>query len=326
VPSGDPAGLRYDELQRRGPAGVWRPLAGIPLLLVIFFAGQLVLSLVVTLVLVAGGDSSTEAVDKLSGDVVTPSFLALVNLGWAAAIPAVWVVARLLHGQTPGWVTSVAGALRWRWFAVCLGLAVVALGLTLVASAVLPDQGSGSLDTNGSVNPWTSTVRDFLLVIVLLTPLQAAGEEYVFRGYLAQAFGGLAARAGSRGGAAVSVVVPALLFALAHGLGQDVPTFFDRFAFGLVAGTLVILTGGLEAGIAMHVLNNFLAFGLALAFSDMTEALNPTGGSWWSIPVTLVQSVGYLLLAVWAARRLGVQHRTRAPEGGAILVAEQPDR
>ena len=46
------------------------------------------------------------------------------------------------------------------------------------------------------------------------------------------------------------------------------PIFFDRFAFGLVAGMLVILTGGLEAGIAMHVLNNWLAFGIALAFGD----------------------------------------------------------
>jgi len=325
VPSADPAGLRYDELQRRGPAGAWRPIAGIPLLLVIFFASQLVLSIVVTLVLVAGGDSSSTAVDKLRGDVATPSFLALVNLGWAAAIPAVWAVAWLLHRQTPGWVTSVAGALRWRWFAVCLGLSVLALGLTLVVSALLPDQGAGSLDTTGGANPWTSTVRDFLLVIVLLTPLQAAGEEYVFRGYLAQAFGGLAARGGPRVGAAVAVVVPALLFALAHGLGQDVPVFFDRFAFGIVAGLLVLLTGGLEAGIAMHVLNNFLAFGLALAFSDMTAALNPTGGSWWSIPVTLVQEVGYLLLALWAARRLGIQSRARTPEGGAILEAEPAD-
>ena len=29
----------------------------------------------------------------------------------------------------------------------------------------------------------------------------------------------------------------------------------------------------------MHVLNNFLAFGLALAYSDMASALNPTGGT-----------------------------------------------
>ena len=72
------------------------------------------------------------------------------------------------------------------------------------------------------------------------------------------------------------MLLPALLFALAHG-AQDAPIFVDRFAFGLVAGVLVITTGGLEAGIAMHVLNNFLAFGLALAYSDMTSALNPHG-------------------------------------------------
>ena len=81
-------------------------------------------------------------------------------------------------------------------------------------------------------------------------------------------------------------------------LGQNPPLFFDRFAFGLVAGVLVVLTGGLEAGIAMHVLNNWLAFGLALAFGDMASTLNPTGGSWWSIPVTLTQSLVYLGLAL----------------------------
>jgi uncharacterized protein len=105
-------------------------------------------------------------------------------------------------------------------------------------------------------------------------------------------------------------VAPAVLFALAHGLGQSAPIFFDRLAFGLVAGTLVILTGGLEAGIAMHVLNNWLAFGLALAFGDMGSSLNPTGGSWWSIPVTLTQSLVYLALALFVARRMGLETRT----------------
>ena len=81
--------------------------------------------------------------------------------------------------------------------------------------------------------------------------------------------------------------------------------FVDRLAFGMVAGILVIATGGLEAGIAMHVLNNFLAYGFALAFSDMSPALNPTGGSWWTLPATLTQSLVYLALAIWAARRMG---------------------
>ena len=136
-------------------------------------------------------------------------------------------------------------------------------------------------------------------------PPAGRGEEYAFRGYLTQAFGGLFRRPW------VAVAGPALLFALAHG-AQDPPVFFDRFAFGVVAGVLVIATGGLEAGIAMHVLNNWLAFGLALAFGDMGSTLNPTGGTWWSLPATLTQSLVYLGLAIFVARRMGL---ARAPAG-----------
>ena len=157
-------------------------------------------------------------------------------------------------------------------------------------------------------NDFTSTTRDFLLVIVILTPLQAAGEEFAFRGYLMQAFGGLFSSP------VIAVALSSVLFALAHGLAQDLPVFVDRLAFGLVAGALVVLTGGLEAAIAMHVLNNFLAYGLALAFTDMSSALNPTGGSWWSLPGTLTESLVYLALATWWARRTGVASTASAPE------------
>ena len=118
---------------------------------------------------------------------------------------------------------------------------------------------------------------------------------------------------------AFSVLLSSFLFALAHGAGQDIPIFFDRLAFGIVAATLVVVTGGLEAGIAMHVLNNWLAFGAALAFGDMGSALNPTGGTWWSIPVTLTQSLVYLGLAWWVAHLMGIRRRTDP----AVLAAPE---
>jgi membrane protease YdiL (CAAX protease family) len=188
---------------------------------------------------------------------------------------------------------------------------VVALLATLLVSALLPSTG-GAGEVSGDLNHLTSTTRDFALVILLLTPLQAVGEEYAFRGYLTQAVGGLLGRRW------VAVTVPAVLFALAHG-SQSLPVFIDRLAFGLVAGVLVIATGGLEAGIAMHVLNNFLAFGLALLFGDMTSALNATGGSWWMLPTTLTQSLVYLALVALAVRRLGIATRTRSEP--TVLVA-----
>ena len=109
------------------------------------------------------------------------------------------------------------------------------------------------------------------------------GEEYAFRGYLIQAFGGLFRQPW------VAIVCRACC-SRSRTACQNAPLFLDRFAFGLVAGFLVFRTGGLEAGIALHVLNNLLAFGLALLFGDIGDALNPTGGSWWNIPVTLAQS------------------------------------
>lgn len=250
-------------------------------------------------------------------DNVTPLGLAYVNIVLAAAIPIAILLNLALHGLGPGWLMSVARRIRWRFFLACLGLSVVALIATVIISTVVP-QGAGGGELSGEANDFTSTTRDFLLVVLILTPLQAAGEEFAFRGYLMQAFGGLF---GSR---VVAVLLSALLFALAHGIGQDLPIFVDRFAFGLVAGTLVILTGGLEAGIAMHVLNNFLAFGLALAFTDMSSALNPTGGTWWSLPGTLTQSVVYLVLATWLARRMGLATTAEpAMESGHFGGAER---
>ena len=80
--------------------------------------------------------------------------------------------------------------MRWKFFAACLGLAVVALLAQVLVGALLP---AGDPATSSPARPTTSPTATALaaLVILLTTPLQAAGEEYVFRGYLMQAFGSL---------------------------------------------------------------------------------------------------------------------------------------
>lgn len=311
----DPAGRPYHLVHRGGRSGSWRPIVGV---LSLGLAFLVVIPVLVQVPFAVGfaltGRDVIDGIDRLLDlDDPTPLGLAYLNVVLACAIPAAWLLTRVLHGLRPGWLASVRPRLRWQWFAVCFGLSVVALVATLVVSTLVPAQGEGT-EVSGQLNDFTTTTRDFLLVVVLLTPLQAAGEEYAFRGYLTQAFGGLFGRAWA------AVLFPALLFALAHG-AQSAPVFFDRFAFGLVAGLLVVLTGGLEAGIAMHVLNNWLAFGLALAYGDMASTLNPTGDSWWSIPVTLTQSLVYLALVLLVARRTGLQTTTDTPAGVGELVA-----
>ena len=307
---------QYHELHRVGRPGEWRSIVGALLLLLLVFAVvPLIAGALFFAGLVAAGHSVDEAARLLDVTAeATPVGLALLNIVIAAAIPLTFAVTWWFHRLKPRWVSSVRPRLRWGYLLVCVPLAVVALVASVGVGLLLPLAPGES--PVGQVNEFTNRTRDFLLVILLLTPLQAAGEEYLFRGYLTQACGSL--RVSRRVSQALAVLGPALIFALFHGISQAPPVFFDRFAFGVVAGILVIRTGGLEAAIAMHVLNNFLAFGLALAFGDITTALNATGeASWWMILSTLTQSLVYLGLATWVAKAMGVVS-VGPPVGGAL--------
>jgi hypothetical protein len=295
------AGLGYHQLHRGGPRGWWRPVVGAALLLVAMFVlGGIIVAGAVFVEAVLSSDFVAALEDPL-GDP-GPAVIAGILLSLAVLIPVAIGLSWWLHGVSPGFLMSVAGRVRWRYLVSCLGLSLLALFATLVVGSLVPSGVREEL--TASPHAVDGRLVALLLVVALLTPFQAAGEEYVFRGYLTQAFGGLFPTA-------VAVVGPALLFAIAHG-AQSWPVFIDRFAFGLIAGLLVVLTGGLEAGIAMHVVNNWLAFGLAIAVGDLGDSLQPTGGTWWSLPGTLTQSLVYLALAVWLARREGLATRTPA--------------
>ena len=109
----------------------------------------------------------------------------------------------------------------------------------------------------------------------------------------------------------------ALLFALAHGL-QNFPLFFDRFMFGLIAAWLVIRTGGLEAGIALHVLNNFLAFGLRPGLRRHLRDAQRHRGQLVEHPGRPSRSpLVYAALVLWWPGGWGSRPRTRPPSDGA---------
>lgn len=307
---------RYHELHRVGRPGWWRSLVGAVLLpVLVFIVLPIAIGVVALVTLLAAGQSLEEATRQL--DVtreLTPAGLAVLNVSLAASIPAAALVMWALHRLKPRWLSSVGPSIRWRYFFVCLVLSVFALAASLGVAMLVPQPDGG--EVIGELNDFTAQTRAFLLVIVLLTPLQAAGEEYLFRGYLTQAFGSLFRHRTLAAG--LAVLGPAVLFALAHG-AQSAPVFLDRLAFGVIAGILVIRTGGLEAAIAMHVLNNFVAFGLALAFGDMTETLTASGpSSWWMIASTLAQSLTYLFLATWVAKLMRLE--VRGPAVGAVLA------
>ena len=80
----------YHRLLTAGRPSRWWVLLGVVMVGVIFLVAQTAAAGVIAAGLILGGLPPDVALDRLSGtDEITPSFLALVNIGWAAAIPAV---------------------------------------------------------------------------------------------------------------------------------------------------------------------------------------------------------------------------------------------
>jgi membrane protease YdiL (CAAX protease family) len=301
-----PEPREYHQMLRTWNYVWWKPLVGILLVAVgmVIVAPLVLMPVLIVGVMIEGGPFWENFQQAATLQAIGPSSLLYLNLSLGAAILVTWAVMRWVHRMRPRWLTSVAPKMRWKFFFICLALAVAALVAQLVVSMLLP--GAQESDFDQQVNDFTTTTAILALIVLLTTPFQAAGEEYVFRGYLMQALGSLFNTKW------VALLVTATLFASAHGV-QNFPLFFDRFMFGLIAGWLVLRTGGLEAGIAMHILNNFLAFGFALAFADLTETLNVTEVGWSNIPLTLTQSITYAVLVLLVARKMGLQNRTRPP-------------
>lgn len=286
-------------LALRTPTYTWKkPVLGILVLL----AGTLLvvpialMPLLAGLVLLQGGDFGTHWNQALKEDPVTPGSLLYLNLTLAGLVLVAMFIVWVIHRLPVSELMSIKPGIRWKFFFVCLGISLIAIAAQFGVAAILPGDTNG---VSGHPGPFSWITVGFIAVIVFSTPLQAMGEEYGFRGYAMQAFGSLTKSPW------FAILLSAALFTAAHGT-QNVPLLVDRFAFGLLAGYLVLRTGGLEAGIALHVLNNLVAFGFALAFGDITTALNTSSASWWQLPVTVTQNGVYLLLVLLAAKRMGI--------------------
>jgi uncharacterized protein len=298
----------------------WKPAVGLLLLIVGVFGASVVLlpMLAATIALDHRGSFEDAFTEAANLEHVTWQGMLWLNLSLAALVPVTWAIVRVVHRLRPRWLMSVRPGIRWGFFWACVGLAPVAMIAQVVVGALLPADPN---DLGGSVNELTSRIVAIGVVVLLTTPLQAIGEEYAFRGYAMQAFGALTRRPW------IAIVLSAAVFAVAHGV-QNAPLFLDRFSFGLMAGYVVLKTGGLEAGIALHVWNNLVAFGFALFLSDIDDVLNVTEVSWWNIPLTITQNGVFLVLVLLVARRMGIGDRSTPPlvppAGAPVLVPTTP--
>ncbi|WP_350274587.1 type II CAAX endopeptidase family protein [Kribbella sp. HUAS MG21] len=232
--------------------------------------------------------------------------LLATNLTLIVLIPLSVLVARALNRQTPGLLSSVAGRLRWRplaWFAL------VAVVLELIAFAIIEfgDVPLATGERHGG--PAAADAVAVIAVTLLTSPIQAAAEEYYFRGYLLQAVGSFLK------GSTVAVLVTAVLFTAAHGVWpwESPALFVDRLAFGLVGGLLAVRTGGLEASIAAHAANNVTTFVFAALTDTVGASLGVKDAPWPLVTLDVLKFAAFGAIALWMAGRMKLANRSELP-------------
>lgn len=232
-------------------------------------------------------------------DLTDPAVFAFSIGSIALLLPSVLLVRRILGPRPVGLLSSVAGRVRWRWLVRCILPALVVYGAVFSVSFLVGDGAEGSAPPAAA---GVSTTWLLIVLAILLTPLQATAEEYVFRGYLAQTIGGWLKHP------AWAILLPVPLFAIGH--DYDLWGLLDVAIFGAAAGWLTWRTGGLEAAIVAHVVNNTALFVLG-AFS-LTD-LNATAGSAVGALTTLVIMAAYSTIVLWQAKRSSLVTRRIVP-------------
>jgi membrane protease YdiL (CAAX protease family) len=312
--------LPYHRLLRALPGyRWWKPLVALVVTVILWLLFTLIVVVIGMVIAVAQGRieltdsvSATRGLLKLFGviDAGDPLSVSIGLLGVATLLPAT-LLGYLIVGLRPLTVLrSVQFRFRWRWLAYSLLPAlVITVAATLLQFFALPlILGGESL-----VAP-TIPLGTFLicaLIVLVVTPLQAAAEEFAFRGLVSQMLGGWLRSA------PLVIVLSAIPFAAAHtqylGDGGSLTwAIADVALFALVAGFVTWRTGGIESSIALHATNNTLAFlALASSLGGTTSTSTNAGGDplplLLSFLVSVVTMVPYAIWIDRAARKRGIQ-------------------
>ena len=285
----------------------WKPLIAI----VVGGIGFVIVAMIVTAVGVAVDASQNEegilgVIEQLSRGEVSKILFVANSIALGLMVPLAFLLQRIV-GQRPGALSAVTGRLRWGWLWICLGVSLAALVLYMALAIVVDGWASFELSSQPD---WLW----LLIAIIVITPFQSAGEEYLIRGVLNRAVASWIPN--PRAGVIVAAIVSSIVFALMHA-AADPWLNLTYFSMGLLFSYLVWRTGGLEAAIAMHTANNLVGLGM-LPFQEWGGIFDRSAGV--AGPEVLLQLFflgGAALLIVFLTRKRQLtREATLAPIGG----------
>jgi CAAX protease family protein len=312
-----PDGPRVYQQMLRGPKyRWWKPLLCLLVFLPLAFL-MMVVAIVPVLIagMVSGAPNLLSYTVRATTDIANlgPVGFFYVNLSLIVLIPASGLSIWIVHGIRPRFLSSIAGGIRWKWLLRCVAVILPLWALYIALGALALPFSSSRPDH------WVA----LLVIVLLMTPLQAAGEEYFFRGWIMQNVGAWFAR--PMVGLVASLIVSAVAFSTAH-LSPDPWILGTIASLAVASGIAAWKTGGLEAGIVMHGTNNMLMFFVVLVFGGWSQAFvrpETTGTPMMLVMAVAVNGIA-LALVLWQARRVGLQPYYQPPTTPLSPTGIQP--
>jgi membrane protease YdiL (CAAX protease family) len=240
----------------------------------------------------------------------TPLTLASGLVATALLIPWSMLIQRWLYGVRGPSLHSVLSRFRFDVFGRAL---LVILPLFVIALAITEylEPRATSVWSHGDI-------IGFFVVVVLLVPVQAAGEEYGLRGLVFRIAGSWVH--GRRASLALGIVVSGAVFAVIHSAGDPWWNVF-YVVFSVSTALITWRTGGVEIAAVIHAVYNVMTFAFWFVLhADLTDRFDRSAGA--VTPALLIpSSVAFIAItvAVWIrTRRTGpattASARVRAAE------------
>lgn len=253
------------------------------------------LLMVVNYIFSMGVDTNEVIKQTITTFGVNGAFIMLVfPLAIGLFVVLFWV--KIVQGQSIKSLTTARARVDWKRILFSFFLwSMVTVIMTVIAYYLAPENFIWNF------NPKKFFV--FLVIAIILIPMQTSFEEYLFRGNLMQ---GLALVTKNR---LVALLIPAILFGLMHmanpevgKIGSIIMVYY--IGTGLFLGILTLMDEGLELALGFHAANNLIgallvtadwtAFQTHSIFKDISE---PTGSFEIVVPIFVIFPLLLLLFS-----------------------------
>ncbi len=232
---------KFLDQAKQGRNEFWRYLLTVGLVIAVSFWVSLVASLIA--ILFNGTDLSQYPA------------LVMLLLGTSPfpfALLALWFGVHVLHKRSFRSLITPFQKVNWKRFIVSAVLWFLLAGLSdLILSFIQPGNYQWSLNL--------TRFLPYLLVTLVVIPIQTSTEEFIFRAYLPQGLSRFTPRLW------LPWIIPSIVFGLLHSLNTEVDTYGFLLTipfyigFGLVLGWITLRSQSLELALGLHLANNIYA-------------------------------------------------------------------